>query len=819
MKKRQAGLALAAAALLCGGEAAAEWEYIGRGETVDIVAGISGEYYDGYDARGGALNNGGIIKKTNGDFSYNMTVGKEEARGGAIYNTGYIDTMDGAFQANEASGRYIAEGGAISNGGIINTINADFSGNKVVSDDSGGGSAFGGAIAHGMERSSATIGEIHSDFTDNSAVCIGRGCWAAGGAIASSGTINKISGTFRGNRAESDDGFSEGGAFWASHGSKFVNANFYDNAAIAGKYGEAAGGAIFAESLQVAADGGDSVFKGNYVAIGDEKKNNAIYVLGGDDLSPESRSDAASSLHAMPLGMVAVAGGHLEMSARNEGKVQMYDGIDGSNYNLNIIGDGTGEVALYSTVDNVENFSLAENSVMRLGKEAEINTYNYISNNGTMVVDLAVDAENETIQNGMITVENDVLGHTTVIVDVETPDTYEGALTAFLEAQNDNLDTASDFNVGRVVGSPYMWDAIRNAKGEEDGSTWYLALSGTENPEYLDPNPTPDPDPEPEPMPSNPIYAPEVPAYIGVQQAAVEQNRSIANSVARGLNPEKSLACDGESCGTAKLAPQKKAWVDATYESAQIDSPADMDADIKGATAGIDLYADGTHRAGIFGAYRNGKYDFSGKGDYYSNLGSQIKTDSYLGGAYYEFGRNDWKLLATLYAGKQDMDIKTDDRLAFASTDAMQYGASAELAKKFAAAQYLNVEPSLGLRYTMLDIDALTDNVGKTASFDTLQYLEAELGVKLEYLFCNNSCTNRLYAKPSVIQTFSSGGKTQITGIDGDIKSYENRTLGRMEVGGEFGITAALSGYAAAGYTFGDSYSSYDLNAGLNYAF
>ena len=49
----------------------------------------------------------------------------------------------------------------------------------------------------------------------------------------------------------------------------------------------------------------------------------------------------------------------------------------------------------------------------------------------------------------------------------------------------------SDFNVGRVVGSPYMWDAVRNAKGEEDGSTWYLALSGRENPDYTDPNPNP----------------------------------------------------------------------------------------------------------------------------------------------------------------------------------------------------------------------------------------------------------------------------------------------------------------------------------------
>lgn len=99
-------------------------------------------------------------------------------------------------------------------------------------------------------------------------------------------------------------------------------------------------------------------------------------------------------------------------------------------------------------------------------------------------------------------------------------------------------------------------------------------------------------------------------------------------------------------------------------------------------TAGADFYNDGVHRTGVFGAYRNGKYDFSGKGDYYAELGSQIKSESWLGGAYYKFGRNNWKLLTTLYAGKQDMDVKTDDRLAFASTDAMQYGASAELAKK-----------------------------------------------------------------------------------------------------------------------------------------
>ena len=87
----------------------------------------------------------------------------------------------------------------------------------------------------------------------------------------------------------------------------------------------------------------------------------------------------------------------------------------------------------------------------------------YIADNATLWLDMVVDRESENVQNGLINVAQDVQGNTTVIVNAENPDTYEGALTAFLNAQNDDLATMSDFNVGRVVGSPYMWDAVRNA--------------------------------------------------------------------------------------------------------------------------------------------------------------------------------------------------------------------------------------------------------------------------------------------------------------------------------------------------------------------
>ena len=673
---------------------------------------------------GGVVNNQGKMETVNGDFSVNSAKGS----GGVIYNTGEINQINGSFEQNFAD----KSGGAVyNNGGTIEEIGGTFVENSAGDK--------GGAVANvKVLFKQGNIASVNGTFDGNSA--------EAGGAIYNNATLGSVTGTFSGNRAVS-------------------------------AAGKAFGGAVYGNAVKITADGGNSVFAGNYA----NDENNAVYV----------------------------AGGYLELSAQNKGKVQMDDGIDGENYNLKVLGDGTGEVMLNNLVNGVNRFNLTSGSVTHLGKNAVVNVQDYIADNATLWLDMAVDRESENVQNGLINVAQDVQGNTTVIVNAENPDTYEGALTAFLNAQNDDLATMSDFNVGRVVGSPYMWDAVRNAKGEEDGSTWYLALSGRENPDYTDPNPNP----------SRPIYAPEIAAYAGMQQAALEQNRSISGSVERGLSSEKSIACYEESCGVAELIPQKKVWFDATYESAELDSPADMEADIKGMTAGADFYNDGVHRTGVFGAYRNGKYDFSGKGDYYAELGSQIKSESWLGGAYYKFGRNNWKLLTTLYAGKQDMDVKTDDRLAFASTDAMQYGASAELVKKIAVAQYLNVEPSLGIRYTVLDIDDLTDNVGKTASFDTLQYLEAELGIKFEYLFCNDGCTNRLYAKPSVIRTFSGGGKTQIAGMDGDIRSYKDRTLGRMEAGGEFGITSALSGYAAVGYTFGDEYSAYDLNAGLNYAF
>ncbi|MDO4184667.1 MAG: autotransporter outer membrane beta-barrel domain-containing protein, partial [Rhodospirillales bacterium] len=89
----------------------------------------------------------------------------------------------------------------------------------------------------------------------------------------------------------------------------------------------------------------------------------------------------------------------------------------------------------------------------------------------------------------------------------------------------------------------------------------------------------------------------------------------------------------------------------------------------------------------------------------------------------------------------------------------------------------------------------------------------AELGAKLEKQFDNA----KVYVRPSVIRTLTKDDSVLITGLN-KADTYSDQTLGRIEIGGRYGFTDALSAYAWANYTFGSSYDVYALGAGLNYA-
>lgn len=57
----------------------------------------------------------------------------------------------------------------------------------------------------------------------------------------------------------------------------------------------------------------------------------------------------------------------------------------------------------------------------------------------------------------------------------------------------------------------------------------------------------------------------------------------------------------------------------------------------------------------------------------------------------------------------------------------------------------------------------------------------------------------------------SGGGKTAMTGI-AEHSVYDDRTLGRVEIGGEFSFGRFFRGYLSAGRTFGDDYEGSDIN-------
>ena len=88
-----------------------------------------------------------------------------------------------------------------------------------------------------------------------------------------------------------------------------------------------------------------------------------------------------------------------------------------------------------------------------------------------------------------------------------------------------------------------------------------------------------------------------------------------------------------------------------------------------------------------------------------------------------------------IFAGKQSMDIRTEDHAASADTDALPVWFERPFGKSGCVGQTPECHSEAGVFYTAIDIDRLHDNVGKGADYDVMHYFEAELGAKLEYRF------------------------------------------------------------------------------------
>ncbi len=761
---------------------------------------------------GGAIGNngGGKIGSIDGYFNLNHArSGERAAKGGAILNyDGTIEAITGAFVGNFAqsdatasSADGYADGGAILNQeGQIGFIEADFEGNYAVSTNA---RASGGAINNNTRG--AILEGLIGDFKGNYVKTTGKGTLARGGAIHNVGQIGYIIGDFDGNHADSETGQAIGGAIVSVASSKaetfighILNSSFTNNYVTGDE--TSTGGAIYAErDTSIVADGGTSLFRGNYVLANGQKINNAIYMK-----------------HANLV--------DLRFSAANEGEVIVDDEIDGVHYDVTIDGDTTGLVRFNNHVKNINNFIFTPTSVFNLGLNAKVATTNMYVNDNTGVspidldddidggmgivatdstfrpqikVDVNVDAGRNTVTAGSITASGDIIGNYGVIVNALTPDVLpniEDAVVPFVFAPNDIIESPSDFTVDRVIGSPYLWETALNVKGEETGSTWYLNLMEEENPDYV--------------PSSQPVLAPEVKAAASLPLISIEQTRSVVRRVGDAVEASRK---DYGRCKTEKWDSNNlyNVWGVAQGETANLTGNfSDIDAKIWGVETGFDFQKDPCSTLGTFVSFRKGQYDVT------SGIDTEFHTDSYLGGLYYRFTRNHNRVFATVYGGAQHANAKTDDGIATFKANAVQLGASIEAGHTFTLSDTLTVEPTVGVRYTWINYDDADDNVGKEYKWDDVHHIELELGASVAKQFKKAN----VYVKPSVLQTISSGGDVVVGGLM-LTDTLDNQTLGRIEAGLHYDFNDALSSYGWTNYTGGKDYNAIAVGLGLSYAF
>ncbi len=577
----------------------------------------------------------------------------------------------------------------------------------------------------------------------------------------------------------------------------FTNTSFIGNKATT------KGGAIYGSDVKIVADNGESLFSGNTAG----GKSNAVYIDGAGKIVLDQYD--VDSLHVeTSIPIAEAAAGSLALETKNNGHIIYDDGIDGSNYNIDISGDSTGYVKFNNTVENVNRFTMNPGAIVHLGLNGKIYAEEFIAGSSSAVyartgakplltVDVRFDKATNTIESGTIRVGGDVSGATNVLVNAlnsDVPSDKENAIVPFLYAPEDDENTSSSFNVSRVIGSPYMWHADKNIlETPESGNIWYLSLTDTENPDYTV---------------AKPEITPETVAYGALPAAALEQTRNMVDNIGGQVAATR----------TQDAAANYNLWVNPTYYTSNIDSPFVIDADIWGIEAGGDIQRDIHNRLGVFFSYRQGEYDMNGNGDKYrSPVGSEIDIDSYIAGLYYRYDNKNLYAFATLYGGVQEADIKTDDGMK-SDTDGVEFGASAEVGYDYALTDSVTLTPELGVFYTQVNYDDASDNVGKSASYDDARQIELEAGVKLARTFMLDEGFASVYVKPSVVQTIVDGDEVSITGL-GDVEALDDATLGRIEIGGRYGFTTNLSAYGWANYTFGSDYDATTFGLGLNYAF
>lgn len=488
------------------------------------------------------------------------------------------------------------------------------------------------------------------------------------------------------------------------------------------------------------------------------------------------------------------AGTNLILEAGNQGNININSGLNGDSagYTLTIAGNENGEININSTAKNVSAV-IMNGGNFNAANPSDFNNINLALNGGNYeigknIIDdilinnltggggsLWIDVDPDALTADIIKVSGDLSGSVQLTLNALSENQPADKIL-FAETLNDDPATDGEFKIYRVINSPYYnWTTEYDQNGK-----WYLPIQSNGN-----------------------IIAPEAVAYTGLHTASIEQTRSMVSNIRSGA-------------ATNKVSPYSRysVWANPIYFDSTIEDPVRVKSSIQGLEAGFDAQINQNHRPGIFVSYRNGGYDLNGKGkNIFSDTESEIDINSYIGGLYYHYNYNQLWVFATLYGGRQEADIKTDDGIS-SGTDGLQIGGSIETAYFLSLSGTLKLEPSLGISFTQVDFDDANNNHGVNAGYSIIRQAELEAGVKLEKYFLYKGM---VYIKPSAVQVIADGNEVNITGLE-KVSTYNDGTLGRVQTGGKYAFTRNLSTYGFINYTFGSSYNAVSLSVGLNYS-
>lgn len=313
---------------------------------------------------------------------------------------------------------------------------------------------------------------------------------------------------------------------------------------------------------------------------------------------------------------------------------------------------------------------------------------------------------------------------------------------------------------------------------------------------------------------------PEVIAYIDLPRSSIEQSRSLLFNIERLSKGRCDCYQDGYNytCHFKDLGPKNRLWATPVYRSGTFDKPIETDVKMYGVDFGIDHQFNIHSQFGVFGSYRSGTYENSGKGEgeILSRYGSELDITSILGGAYYRQYFGNLFMNGAVYGGTQSADVKADNDVS-ASIDGINIGAQAEIGYDIRTSKRSVLTPSIKATYDYIKFDDAKDSTGKTVEFDTIHDIELEAGIKYEYQFNNeHQLPTTGYIKPSIVQTVANGGAVKVNDTTFD-KTLENETLGRIEVGADAEIIENFSLGAFGNYTFGSAYKAWGVGGNIRY--